>query len=79
MQKMMHGPSNVKLQKCITVNILKMNDLEDAVVYSIGLATDISVGVWNMVLFKAVFLILSGTVNLLQSLSNSACPPLQII
>jgi hypothetical protein len=52
-----------QFQNCITINIVKMNDLEDAVFYSIGL-----VGVWNMVLCKAVFLILSGTVNPQQSL-----------
>jgi hypothetical protein len=52
-----------EFQNCITVNILKMKDLEDAVFYSVGL-----VGVWNMVLCKAVFLIISGTVNPLQSL-----------
>lgn len=47
-----------EFQNYITVNILKMNDLEDAFFYSIGL-----VGVWNMVLCKALFLILSGIVN----------------
>jgi hypothetical protein len=46
-----------KYQNCITVNILKMNDLEDAVFYSIGLAAEIRAGVWNMVLCKAVLLI----------------------
>lgn len=57
-----------EFQNCVTVNILKMNDLEDPVFYSIVLAAEIRVGVWNMVLCKAVFLILSGTVNPLQSL-----------
>jgi len=52
-----------EFRNCITVSILKMNDLEDAVFYSTGL-----VGMWNMVLCKAVFLILSGTMNPLQSL-----------
>jgi len=52
-----------EFQNYITFIILKMNDLEDAVFYSIGL-----VGVWNMVLCKALYLILFGTVNPLQSL-----------
>ena len=52
-----------EFQNYIIVSILKMNDLEDAVFYSIGL-----VGVLNMVLCKALFLILSGAVNPLQSL-----------
>jgi hypothetical protein len=52
-----------EFQNCITVSILKMNDLEDTVFYSVGLT-----GVWNMVLCKAVFFIFSGSVNPLQSL-----------
>lgn len=52
-----------KFHNCITVSILKMSELEDAVCYSIGLAVEVRVRMWNLVLCKAVFLVLSGAAN----------------